>query len=89
MAKELIFTQRFQKNFQDLPASIQKRFDQKLSLFLENPRHPSLQIHRYLGQKDIWEAYVNSSYRFTFSITDTSIIFRNIGPHSIIDQGRV
>ena len=66
MAKELIFTERFKKNFKNLPLGFQKRFDKKLDLFLANPRHPSLNIHRYLG-----------------------IVFRNIGPHKIIDGGDV
>ena len=89
MAKELIFTERFKKNFKDLPRSIQDRFDKKLDLFLANPRHPSLNIHRYLGFEDVWEAYISKEYRFTFTVTKESIIFRNIGPHRIIDVGDV
>ncbi|MBI3601601.1 MAG: hypothetical protein HY209_01720 [Candidatus Omnitrophica bacterium] len=89
MAKELIFTDRFKKNFKNLPSAIQKRFDKKLELFLTNPRHPSLNIHRYLGFDDVWEAYISRQYRFTFSVTKESIIFRNIGPHNIIDDSDV
>ncbi len=89
MAKELVFTDRFKKNFKSLPFLVQKRFDQKLGLFLENPRHPSLNIHRYHGFDDVWEAYISKQYRFTFSVTKESIIFRNIGPHKIIDDGDV
>ncbi len=86
MAKELVFTERFKKNFKNLPSAIQKQFDKKLDLFLNNPRHPSLNIHRYLGFNEVWEAYISKQYRFTFSFTKESIIFRNIGPHSIIDK---
>lgn len=89
MAKELIFTQRFKKNYQALPANIQTRFDEKFDLFLKDPRHPSLNVHRFLGMEDAWEAYISKQYRFTFSVTKESIIFRNIGPHSIIDKGNV
>ena len=89
MAKELIFTARFKKNFKALPRDVQDRFEKKLDLFLEDPRHPSLNIHRYHGREDIWEAYISLDYRFTFSITKESIIFRNIGPHRIIDRGDV
>mgnify|MGYP001619639825 CR=1 len=89
MAKELVFTERFKQNYQDLPWAIQKRFDKQLKLFLENPKHPSLRIHRYKSEPDVWEAYVTMKYRFTFSITEEVIVFRNIGPHAIIDRGQV
>ena len=88
MAKELIFTERFKENYKILPKSIQKRFDKKLELFVENPQHPSLNVHRYKSEKNVWEAYINNKYRFTFSVDQDSYIFRNIGPHSIIDKGK-
>ena len=87
--KELVFTDRFKQNYQDLPRAIQKRFDKQLKLFLENPKHPSLRIHRYKSESDVWEAYVTMRYRFTFSVTEEAIVFRNIGPHAIIDRGQV
>lgn len=89
MAKELVFADRFKGNYRALPRSIQKRFDKQLKLFLENPRHPSLRIHRYQNESNVWEAYVTMKYRFTFSIAEDSMIFRNIGPHAIIDRGQV
>ncbi|MBI4846137.1 MAG: hypothetical protein HY810_06680 [Candidatus Omnitrophica bacterium] len=89
MAKELIFTETFKRNYQELPKELQKRFDNKLSLFLENPKHPSLNIHRYQTNENIWEAYISEKYRFTFSVSKEAITFRNIGPHSIIDKGQV
>jgi mRNA-degrading endonuclease RelE of RelBE toxin-antitoxin system len=89
VAKELEFTQTFKENYHRLPENLQSLFDKKLALFLENPRHPSLNVHRYHGRENVWEAYVNQKYRFTFSVTGESIIFRNIGPHSIVDKGKV
>ncbi|MCG2711644.1 MAG: hypothetical protein L6416_04890 [Candidatus Omnitrophica bacterium] len=89
MAKELIFTETFKRNYKGLPKQMRQRFDKKLSLFLENPKHPSLNIHRYQSKERIWEAYISDKYRFTFSISQESITFRNIGPHSIIDKGQV
>ena len=89
MAKELVFTETFKKNYGDLPPSLQNRFDRKLELFLQDPKHPSLNIHRYHGREDVWEGYVNKAYRFTFFITQIAITFRNIGPHAMIDKGKV
>lgn len=89
MAKELIFTDNFKKSYQNLPKSLRERFDQKLAILVANPKHPSLNIHRFQTKENVWEGYVSSKYRFTFSLTETAIIFRNIGPHGIIDKGRV
>ncbi len=89
MAKELIFTERFKENYQRLPPSIQERFDEKFLLFAANPRHPSLNTHRYKTESNVWEADITKRYRFTFSIEKESILFGNIGPHTIIDRGQV
>ena len=89
MAKELVYTETFKENYKRLPKQLQDRFDKKQDLLLQNPKHPSLNIHRYHGKEDVWEGYVTEKYRFTFSVTENSLIFRNIGPHSIIDKGKV
>ena len=91
MAKELIFTETFKANYQRLPKKMQEVFDKKLELFLDNPMHPSLNVHKYWtkGKETIWEAYITKKYRFTFSVDKDSYTFRNIGPHSIIDKGKV
>jgi hypothetical protein len=89
VAKQLVFTDRFKRNDHALPRAVQKRFDNALRLFLQDPKHPSLNVHRYQTESNVWEAYVTMAYRFTFSITEDSMIFRNIGPHRIIDRGQV
>jgi mRNA-degrading endonuclease RelE of RelBE toxin-antitoxin system len=91
MAKILEFTERFKENYNNLPKRLQEIFDKKLSLFLNNPLHPSLNTHKYkiAGNKSIYEAYITSSYRFTFEMRKDRYIFRNIGSHKIIDRGYV
>ena len=89
MAKKIGFTNHFKKNYKKLPEKIQDGFDKKLRLFEKDPKHPSLNIHRYRSEINIWEGYVTKKYRFTFSSTKEAYIFRNIGPHGIIDKGKV
>ena len=89
MAKELVFADRFKRNYQALPRAIRQRFEKQLKLFLQDPTHPSLRIHRYKTEPNVWEASVTMQYRFTFSIAQERIIFRNIGSHRIIDRGQV
>ncbi len=40
------FTKRFKKEYKALPKDIQKTFDEKLSLLLNNVSHPSLRVKR-------------------------------------------
>jgi len=78
------FSSRFRKDYKILPAEIRDTFDAKLSLFLENPRHPSLRVKRLVGTFDRWEGSVTKNYRFTFQIAEGKALFRRIGTHDIL-----
>lgn len=74
-------TKRFTKAYHKLSREIQKKFNQKIKLFFENIRHPSLRVKKIQGTKNIWEGSIDSKYRFTFQITGNECIFRNIDNH--------
>jgi len=81
-------TNHFKRDFQRLPASIKRRAEKALRLFVANFRHPSLRAKKMEGQRDpegrdIWEARVSRSYRFTFAIAGDTYILYRIGPHDI------
>jgi mRNA interferase RelE/StbE len=83
-----VFTHGFVRDYQRLPASIQSRFDRALSFLLSNLRHPSLRAKKMEGQRDpegrdIWEARISRSHRFTFAIDGDTYILYRIGPHDI------
>ena len=80
------FTKRFKKEYNNLPQNIQKAFDQKLRLFLEDNAHPSLRVKRILGTADRWEGSVTMKYRFTFQFSDDTVIFRAIGTYDILQK---
>ena len=80
------FSERFRKEYQSLPKEIQESFDKKLQLFLKNTFHPSLRVKRIQGTKDRWEGSVTMKYRFTFQLSDTTVIFRAIGSHDILKK---
>jgi mRNA-degrading endonuclease RelE of RelBE toxin-antitoxin system len=87
MAKEIAgyqFSNRFTKEYRQLPQEIQKAFDEKLNLSLNNISHPSLRVKHIKGTKTQWEGSVTKNYRFTFEITGNSVIFRRIGTHDIL-----
>lgn len=81
-------TKSFWEDYKALPPELQEKAKKNFELFKENPRHPSLQTHQIRGTDNpkIFEGYLDKGYRFTFEYGEDSVIFRRIGPHSIIDE---
>ena len=80
------FSRRFKKEYSNLPKEIQKIFDQKLQLLLQDLSHPSLRAKRIQGTKNRWEGSVTMKYRFTFESLENGLIFRAIGTHDILSR---
>jgi mRNA interferase RelE/StbE len=80
------FSRRFKKEYNKLPREIQKNFDEKLSLFLKEPSHPSLRVKQIQGTKNRWEGSITMKYRFTFQFFENTLIFRAIGTHDILNK---
>ena len=79
-------TERFKKNYQKLPAEIKKAAQKQLSFLLSDPRHPSLNMKKMQDPRNIWEARVGRSYRFTFQMHDDTYILRTIGTHDVLNN---
>ena len=82
------FSKRFKKEYNALSKEIQKAFDKKLTLFLEDTTHPSLRVKRIQGTKYRCEGSVTKNYRFTFEFTEKTVLFRTIGTHDILSRAR-
>ncbi len=85
------FTEQFEESLAAQPDEIVDLFEKKLEIFLTNIFHPSFRTKKIKSfkRKIIWEASLTMDYRFTFQIGEKdTIIFRNIGKHSIIDKKR-
>lgn len=74
-------TQQFVRAFAYTPIQIQKAFDRKVVLLLQNLRHPSLRAKKYDEARDIWQARVNGGWRFYFCIEGDTYILLDIIPH--------
>lgn len=62
-----IKTRRFDEAFKDLPSDIQDIARKKFKLFCENMSHPSLQIEKIEGYRDVWSGRITrNKYRWTF-----------------------
>ncbi len=76
------FTRRFLKSFARLPKPVQEKIKKQLALLAENPRHPSLQTKPIQGAAGIYEARVDSDYRFTYERDDDdTLVLRVVGKH--------
>lgn len=77
----------FERDYRDLPEDIQRRVDDAILLFEQNPRHPSLRIKKMKGKTNVWEGRVSRNYRFTFEWENDVVTFRRVGTHQILDRG--
>ena len=79
-------TERFKKDYQKLPADIQRRVAEKLSFLLHNVRYPSLRVHKLRGIEGLWELSVTMNYRVIFEIQGECFVLLAAGPHQIVDR---
>jgi len=77
-------TRTFDKSFSALPAKIQKRALDKLGLYENDQRHPSLRVKKLEGTPGIWEMSVSKDCRITFQREGNVVLLRNIGYHDIL-----
>ena len=80
------FTRKFKREYRILPENIQKNFDKKLPIFINDMAHPSLRVKQIQGTKKIWEGSITMKYRFTFELIDDEVNFRSIGTHDILKR---
>lgn len=81
---QILTTKPFDRDYVVLPKDIQKRFDEKLKIFVVNPFHPSLRVKKMEDPRDIWEGSISLNYRFTFMRDEDKIFLRRIGVHDIL-----
>ena len=79
-------TGTFRKDYRRLPKEIQAKADKQLRFLVENPKHPSLKIHRIEGAEGFWEFYVDRSYRGVYTQEGEVIVLRYIGKHEIVEK---
>ena len=75
------FSERFIRSYTDAPPAIQRAFDRKLELLLQNRRHPSLRAKKYAEASDLWQARVNQGWRFYVRIEGDTYQLIDITAH--------
>lgn len=81
----LDYTSSFLKSFRKLPKHIQNLSFQREQIFRKDCFDPCLRTHKLKGEfSGFWSFSVNYSYRILFQfLSDGSVVFYNIGTHSI------
>ena len=66
-----------------LPPHIREVFYKKLSLFLQNPRHLSLRVHRLQSKPGIFSLSLSRAYGVTFFLREDQLVVEAVGTHEI------
>jgi mRNA interferase RelE/StbE len=80
----IYFSNEFKKSYQSLDKIDQKKVDEKLELFVQNPKHPSLRTKKIQSLEFIWETSVSMKIRFTWSYYQDGVLLRTIGYHDTL-----
>jgi mRNA interferase RelE/StbE len=75
------YSNRFLRQYAAAPAEVRRAFDKQSRLLLENLNHPSLRAKKYDEAFDLWQARVNRSWRFYFTIEGEEYRLHDIKPH--------
>jgi len=82
---KILRTNKFVEQFLELNQLERKQVVKTLKLLGDNPRHPSLQIHRIKGTT-LWEAYANKDIRVIYEQTGDTFLFLACGHHDILKR---
>lgn len=75
------FSNRSLRQYEALNTARKTKFDKQVDFLLSDLRHPSLHAKKYDGAQNIWQARVNSHYRFYFKIEGSIYKILSIIPH--------
>mgnify|MGYP001579553891 CR=1 FL=1 len=78
---KVFYTDRFHRSYNGTPIGVRRAFDKQVIFLLKNIRHSSLRAKKYGVSGNIWQARINKSWRFYFSIKNDIYYILDILPH--------
>ncbi|MFY9493157.1 MAG: hypothetical protein WAP55_01625 [Minisyncoccia bacterium] len=78
---KVFYTERFRRSYKEVPIEVRQAFDKQVLFLLQNIRHSSLKAKKYGVSGDVWQARVNRSWRFYFTIRGDIYHILDISPH--------
>ena len=81
---KVIFTKNFQKQYYNLPIKIQNKFDERLTIWQQDPLAPNLHDHALIGKYQGYRSInITGDIRALYTKKgSTIVIFGFIGSHS-------
>ena len=77
----LQFSKRAQTQYESLEPGLRKIAQKQFTLLVGNLRHPSLRAKKYDESTDVWQARINKSWRFYFTIIGDVYFIATIRQH--------
>ena len=67
---QVAYSERFVASLEAAPPAVRRAFFKQLQLLMGDLRHPSLRAKKYDEAIGLWQARVNRSWRFYFTIEE-------------------
>ena len=81
----LLATERFLRDYADIPSDIRKRTYRKLRYLARDLSHPSLRAKRARGHDGVYEGSINMDDRFLSRMAESAYVLLRIGRHDILE----
>jgi mRNA-degrading endonuclease RelE of RelBE toxin-antitoxin system len=78
---KIALSDRVIEALKDAPPHVRRAFQKQLRFLAANLQHPSLHAKKYDESRDLWQARVNKSWRFFFTIADDFYRIEDVTPH--------
>ena len=84
--RKLVLTKEFERRYEKLPISIQKKAEKQTDIFLKNPFYPSLHTEKLNPKnKEVWSFRIDRKYRIFFRfLDDKRVLLLTVGSHEWI-----
>jgi mRNA-degrading endonuclease RelE of RelBE toxin-antitoxin system len=78
---KIAFSDRAVESLNDAPPAVRTAFSKQIRFLVGNLHHPSLRAKKYDEGRNLWQARVNRSWRFYFTIVEDVYQIEDVIPH--------
>ncbi|PYV15026.1 MAG: hypothetical protein DMG21_16335 [Acidobacteria bacterium] len=78
---QIVLSDRAIESLSCAPPNVRRAFEKQLRFLANNIQHPSLRAKKYSESQDIWQARVNRSWRFYFTIAGETYRIEDVVAH--------
>ncbi len=84
----LVYSERFKKQHKNIAYDMKKKAARSIELFLQNPLHPSLRLHKLSGElSGYWSISLDRKNRIILQpLEDNTYLLISIGTHAIYER---